>query len=115
METMFREYKGEVLYNQEVDKHFAHLTVGQTLEFAATARTPEHRLQGVGRQEFAKYVTKVAMSIFGLSHTYNTKGMLSIRARYYLDDSDGCKLAMIISEVFRVVRENELGLCSSRL
>ncbi|KAL5336945.1 ABC-2 type transporter-domain-containing protein [Aspergillus crustosus] len=73
METMFREYKGEVLYNQEVDKHFAHLTVGQTLEFAATARTPEHRLQGVGRQDFAKYVTKVAMSIFGLSHTYNTK------------------------------------------
>ncbi|KAL4786048.1 ABC-2 type transporter-domain-containing protein [Aspergillus varians] len=72
-ETMLREYKGEVLYNQEVDKHFAHLTVGQTLEFAAAARTPERRLQGVGRQQFASYVTKVAMSIFGLSHTYNTK------------------------------------------
>ncbi|KAL4886550.1 ABC-2 type transporter-domain-containing protein [Aspergillus karnatakaensis] len=73
METMMREYKGEVVYNQEVDKHFAHLTVGQTLEFAAAARTPDHRLQGVGRQEFAKYVCQVAMSIFGLSHTYNTK------------------------------------------
>ncbi|KAL4916188.1 ABC-2 type transporter-domain-containing protein [Aspergillus aurantiobrunneus] len=72
-ETMLREYKGEVLYNQEVDKHFAHLTVGQSLEFAAAARTPERRLQGAGRQEFAKYVTQVAMSIFGLSHTYNTK------------------------------------------
>ncbi|CEN62363.1 Putative Pleiotropic drug resistance proteins (PDR1-15), ABC superfamily [Aspergillus calidoustus] len=73
METMMREYKGEVLYNQEVDKHFAHLTVGQTLEFAAAARTPEKRLQGANRQQFAKYVTQVAMSIFGLSHTYNTK------------------------------------------
>ncbi|KAL4925873.1 ABC-2 type transporter-domain-containing protein [Aspergillus undulatus] len=73
METMLKEYKGEVLYNQEVDKHFAHLTVGQTLEFAAAARTPERRLQGVNRQQFASYVTKVAMSIFGLSHTYNTK------------------------------------------
>ncbi|KAL4809544.1 ABC-2 type transporter-domain-containing protein [Aspergillus unguis] len=73
MEKMLKEYKGEVLYNQEVDKHFAHLTVGQTLEFAAAARTPEHRLQGVGRQQFAKFVTKVAMSVFGLSHTYNTK------------------------------------------
>ena len=73
METMLKEYKGEVVYNQEVDKHFAHLTVGQTLEFAAAARTPERRLEGVGRQQFASYVTKVAMSIFGLSHTYNTK------------------------------------------
>ncbi|KAL3463322.1 ABC-2 type transporter-domain-containing protein [Aspergillus heterothallicus] len=73
METMMQEYKGEVLYNQEVDKHFAHLTVGQTLEFAAAARTPEKRLQGANRQQFAKYVTQVAMSIFGLSHTYNTK------------------------------------------
>ncbi|KAL4969198.1 ABC-2 type transporter-domain-containing protein [Aspergillus stella-maris] len=73
METMLKQYKGEVVYNQEVDKHFAHLTVGQTLEFAAAARTPERRLEGVGRQQFATYVTKVAMSIFGLSHTYNTK------------------------------------------
>ncbi|KAL3480136.1 ABC-2 type transporter-domain-containing protein [Aspergillus californicus] len=73
METMMREFKGEILYNQEVDKHFAHLTVGQTLEFAAAARSPERRLQGVDRQQFAKYVTQVAMSIFGLSHTYNTK------------------------------------------
>ncbi|KAL2818268.1 ABC-2 type transporter-domain-containing protein [Aspergillus granulosus] len=73
MKTMMQEYKGEVLYNQEVDKHFAHLTVGQTLEFAAASRTPDKRLQGANRQEFAKYVTQVAMSIFGLSHTYNTK------------------------------------------
>ncbi|KAL4905975.1 hypothetical protein BDW74DRAFT_14933 [Aspergillus multicolor] len=73
METMHKEYKGEVVYNQEVDKHFAHLTVGQTLEFAAAARTPERRLQGINRKEFAKYVTQVAMSVFGLSHTYNTK------------------------------------------
>ncbi|KAL2818975.1 ABC-2 type transporter-domain-containing protein [Aspergillus cavernicola] len=73
METMHREFKGEILYNQEVDKHFPHLTVGQTLEFAAAARSPERRLQGLDRQQFAKYVTKVVMCIFGLSHTYNTK------------------------------------------
>ncbi|KAL5002713.1 ABC-2 type transporter-domain-containing protein [Aspergillus recurvatus] len=73
METMHTEYKGEVVYNQEVDKHFAHLTVGQTLEFAAAARTPEHRLRGASRQQFARYVTQVAMAIFGLSHTHNTK------------------------------------------
>ncbi|PWY83072.1 ATP-binding cassette transporter [Aspergillus sclerotioniger CBS 115572] len=73
MEKMHREFKGEVLYNQEVDKHFPHLTVGQTLEFAAAARAPETRLQGISRQQYAKYITQVVMTIFGLSHTHNTK------------------------------------------
>ena len=31
---MIKEFKGEIVYNQEVDKHFPHLTVGETLEFA---------------------------------------------------------------------------------
>lgn len=74
MERMHREFKGEVLYNQEVDKHFPHLTVGETLEFATAARTPENRLHGVSRVKFAKHITQVAMAVFGLSHTYNTKG-----------------------------------------
>lgn len=57
----------------QVDKHFPHLTVGQTLEFAAATRTPARRLGGMSRDEFAKHVTQVVMSIFGLTHTYNTK------------------------------------------
>ncbi|KAE8149283.1 ABC-2 type transporter-domain-containing protein [Aspergillus avenaceus] len=73
MEKMHKEFKGEVLYNQEVDRHFPHLTVGQTLEFAAAARTPETRLSGIKREQFAKHISKVAMAVFGLLHTYNTK------------------------------------------
>lgn len=72
MQKMHSEFKGEVLYNQEVDKHFPHLTVGQTLEFAATARAPAHRLQGQTREDYVKEVTQVIMAVFGLSHTYNT-------------------------------------------
>jgi ABC-type multidrug transport system ATPase subunit len=72
METMHSEFKGEVLYNQEVDKHFPHLTVGQTLEFAANARAPSHRLPGFTRKGHVKEVTQVVMAVFGLSHTYNT-------------------------------------------
>ena len=75
MERMHSEFKGEVLYNQEVDRHFPHLTVGQTLEFAAAARSPENRLYGIGRKQYSKHITQVAMAVFGLSHTYNTKGM----------------------------------------
>lgn len=72
-EQMLKEFKGEVVYNQEVDKHFPHLTVGQTLEHACALRTPQHRVQGVSRQEFVKHMTQVVMAVYGLSHTYNTK------------------------------------------
>lgn len=70
---MMKEFKGEVAYNQEVDKHFPHLTVGQTLEFAAATRTPQSRPMGMTRKEFTKFVAKVVMAVVGLSHTYNTK------------------------------------------
>jgi ABC-type multidrug transport system ATPase subunit len=76
MEKMHKEFKGEVLYNQEVDRHFPHLTVGQTLEFAAAARTPEKRLRNISRAQRAKHVTQVAMAVLGLSHTYHTKGRI---------------------------------------
>jgi len=72
-EQMLKEFKGEIVYNQEVDKHFPHLTVGQTLEHAAALRTPQHRASGIGRQEFVKHMTQVVMAVYGLSHTYNTK------------------------------------------
>lgn len=76
MKKMHQEFKGECVYNQEVDKHFPHLTVGQTLEFAASARTPSHRLSGMSRKEYVKEITQVAMAVLGLSHTYNTRGKL---------------------------------------
>ncbi|KAL7754992.1 hypothetical protein ACKLNR_014749 [Fusarium oxysporum f. sp. zingiberi] len=73
---MMKEFKGETGYNQEVDKHFPHLTVGQTLEFAAACRLPSDPeklgLDGT-REETVKNATKIVMAICGLSHTYNTK------------------------------------------
>lgn len=70
---MVKEFKGEVVYNQEVDKHFPHLTVGETLEFAAAARTPHNRVRDISRKTFIKHMSQVVMTIFGLSHTRNTK------------------------------------------
>lgn len=70
---IMKEFKGEVVYNQEVDRHFPHLTVGQTLEFAAAARTPSNRFNGLSRKEYVSLMTQVTMAICGLSHTYNTK------------------------------------------
>ncbi|KAH0429411.1 ABC-2 type transporter [Colletotrichum camelliae] len=70
---MVKEFKGETVYNQEVDKHFPHLTVGQTLEFAAAVRTPSKRLQGMTRDEMSKKAAQIVMAVCGLSYTYNTK------------------------------------------
>lgn len=72
-EQMIRNFKGEIIYNQEVDKHFPHLTVRQTLEFAATVRTPRNHVVAVSRKDNVKQVTAVVMAICGLTHTQNTK------------------------------------------
>lgn len=72
-DVFLKEMKGEAVYNQENEKHFPHLTVGETLNFAAACRTPSNRPMDVPRGEWAKYMASVSMTIFGLSHTRNTK------------------------------------------
>lgn len=70
---MHNDFRGEAVYQAEVDVHFPQLTVGQTLKFAALARTPENRLPGVSREQYAEHMRDVIMAVFGLSHTINTK------------------------------------------
>lgn len=72
-EIMHKDFRGECIYQAEVDVHFPQLTVGQTLEFAALARAPRNRIPGVTREQYAKHMTDVILAVFGLSHTYNTK------------------------------------------
>ena len=70
---MTKHFKGELGYNQEVDKHFPHLTVGETLSFAAAARTPNRRVHAIPRSDYIEHMTQVIMNLFGLTHTRNTK------------------------------------------
>lgn len=72
-EVFMKEFKGEAVYNQENEKHFPHLTVGETLRFAAACRTPSNRFLDVGRKDWARYMADCMMNLFGLSHTKNTK------------------------------------------
>ncbi|OKL59742.1 hypothetical protein UA08_05240 [Talaromyces atroroseus] len=72
-DEMIKRYRGEVTYNPEVDTHFPHLTVGQTLSFAAHARAPQRRANDVTRDEYAETVVQVILAVFGLSHTKDTK------------------------------------------
>ncbi|KAI9742589.1 MAG: hypothetical protein M1818_003730 [Claussenomyces sp. TS43310] len=73
MDKMNSEFRGESIYNAETETHFPNLTVGQTLAFAARARVPRNRLQGVTRKQHAEHLRDVVMALFGLTHTVNTK------------------------------------------
>ncbi|KAH6679698.1 putative ABC transporter CDR4 [Halenospora varia] len=73
MEQMHKDFRGECIYQAEVDVHFPQLTVGQTLEFAAKARAPRNRIPGVTREAYAIHMRDAIMAVFGLTHTLNTK------------------------------------------
>ena len=88
-------YRGDVTFSAEMDVHFPHLTVGQTLNFAATLRTPQNRPDGISREEFATRMTEVYMAMYGLSHTYNTK----VGSEYVRGVSGGERKRVSIAEV----------------
>lgn len=67
-----KNFKGEVIYSAETEDHFAHLTVGETLKFAALARTPEIRPDGLSREQYSLGLRDAVMDAFGLTHTLNT-------------------------------------------
>ncbi|KAL8782450.1 MAG: hypothetical protein Q9213_005380 [Squamulea squamosa] len=58
-DTMHNDFRGECIYQAEVDVHFPQLTVGQTLDFAARARAPHNRLPGVSRDIYAEHLRDV--------------------------------------------------------
>ncbi|OHW94180.1 ABC-2 type transporter [Colletotrichum incanum] len=70
---MHNRFRGDVLYNAEVDVHLAPLSVGDTLEFASRARVPSRVPGGMTSNEFACVMRDVMMAAFGISHTVNTK------------------------------------------
>ncbi|KAL4729018.1 Multidrug resistance protein [Fusarium chlamydosporum] len=72
-EEMRTAFRGEAIYTAEVDHHFAHLTVGDTLYFAARARCPKNIPDGISRHEYAEHLRDVTMAMFGISHTKNTR------------------------------------------
>ncbi|KAJ6155247.1 hypothetical protein N7470_005813 [Penicillium chermesinum] len=72
LEILLKEYRGEVVYNAEEDYHFPHLTVGETLEFAASSRAPHTRAVNVSRGEYVKAAVQAVMDLYGLSHTKDT-------------------------------------------
>jgi ATP-binding cassette subfamily G (WHITE) protein 2 (PDR) len=95
-ELMYKHFGGEIIYNAETEIHFPNLTVGQTLSFAAKARVPRNRPQGVTRQQYADHFRDVAIALFGLSHTVNTR----VGNEYIRGVSGGKRKRVSIAEAF---------------
>ncbi|KIJ54162.1 hypothetical protein M422DRAFT_25123 [Sphaerobolus stellatus SS14] len=69
---MAKRYKGEVVYNEEDDVHIPTLTVGQTLEFALSTKTPGTRLPGVSGKRFNETLLHTFLRMFNIQHTEHT-------------------------------------------
>lgn len=66
-----QHFRGDVQYCPEDDVHFATLSVAQTINFAARARTPRARV-GETRKQFADKATDMLATLFGLRHALGT-------------------------------------------
>lgn len=95
-QDIHNHFRGDVVYCAETENHFPHMTVGDTLEFAARMRTPKNRPQGVTREMYAEHMANVAMATFGLSHTRNSK----VGNDYIRGVSGGERKRVSIAEVY---------------
>jgi ATP-binding cassette, subfamily G (WHITE), member 2, SNQ2 len=67
------QFRGDIQYCPEDDVHFPTLTVQETIEFAASTRAPQTRIDGKSRAQFVRTITSVFTTIFGLRHVLRTK------------------------------------------
>jgi len=93
---MHKHFRGEAIYTAEQDVHFPQLTVGDTLYFAARARSPRHIPGGISRSQYATLMRDVIMATFGIRHTINTK----VGNDYIRGVSGGERKRVSIAEAF---------------
>lgn len=65
-EKQKKQFRGEVTYNPEDDKHFAALTVWQTLKFSLTNKTKKREKDDIPT------IIEALLKMFGISHTKHT-------------------------------------------
>lgn len=70
---MLKLFRQDLIYNPELDVHFPHLTVEETLRFAIGCKTPELRVHGATRAQYIDALKEILGTVFGLRHTYHTK------------------------------------------
>ncbi|KAH9818486.1 ABC-2 type transporter-domain-containing protein [Melampsora americana] len=69
---MSKRFRGEVVYNPEEDIHHPNLTVGQTIDFALSIKTPGGLLPKTSRNDFRREVSDTLLKMLGIFHTKHT-------------------------------------------
>ncbi|CAN3362511.1 protein Snq2p [Diutina catenulata] len=69
---MIKRFKNDLIYNPELDVHFPHLTVEQTLRFAVACKTPRLRINHVSREVYIDKMVQVLATVLGLRHALHT-------------------------------------------
>ncbi|CDK27585.1 unnamed protein product [Kuraishia capsulata CBS 1993] len=72
-EQTLKVCKKEIVYNPELDVHFPHLTVDQTLRFAIGCRCPEFDVPGFSKKKYVDTFRDILCTVYGLTHAKNTK------------------------------------------
>ncbi|KAH8807222.1 ABC-2 type transporter [Xylogone sp. PMI_703] len=68
----FKRYRGEAVYNQEDDVHYATLTVAQTLGFALDTKTAGKLPGRMSKSEFKEKALAMLLKMFNIEHTRDT-------------------------------------------
>ncbi|KAJ1979844.1 ATP-binding cassette transporter snq2 [Dimargaris xerosporica] len=71
-EEMRKHYRGEVVYNQEEDYHFATISVRDTISFALKSKTPSTRVLS-NRSARTNKMTDALLRMFGLKRCADTR------------------------------------------
>lgn len=70
--TVRKDYRGDLVYNAEVDVHFPYLTVLRTLGFAVKTKTTVENNKRSQRAQKVNNVTEALLKVFGLEATKDT-------------------------------------------
>ncbi|CUM67414.1 uncharacterized protein PRCAT00005108001 [Priceomyces carsonii] len=73
LKEMVKTFKSDLIYCPELDTHFPHLTVAQTLRFAIASKAPAVRINGASREKYIEVTKDVLNAVFGLGHVEHTK------------------------------------------
>lgn len=70
---MLKRFKQDLIYCPELDTHFPHLTVEQTLNFAIDCKMPDLRANHLSKKQYTDFMREMLGTVFGLRHTFKTK------------------------------------------
>ncbi|KAI8142003.1 ABC-2 type transporter-domain-containing protein [Fennellomyces sp. T-0311] len=108
--TFAKNYRGQVIYNEEEDQHYPTLSTRQTLQFALRCKTPGARLPDETKEDFVEKIIYLLGNMLGL-----TKQMPTMVGNAFVRGlSGGERKRLSIAEVMTTQSSINCWDCSTR-